>query len=144
MDLHVDGSGNLWVADWLNHRVLRFDNVAAKSDGASADGVLGQDALTTSLRMWKDNTDADSFVFPSGVCVDDDGVLWIADTGNSRILRFDRRSGAFLGNFSTGYPLSEPTKPHDLSPYIDTIAAINLMVHKLLYKCGTFCVKIFK
>jgi len=89
MDLHVDGSGNLWVADWLNHRVLRFDNVAAKSDGASADGVLGQDALTTSLRMWKDNTDADSFVFPSGVCVDDDGVLWVADTGNSRILRFD-------------------------------------------------------
>ncbi|MBX2820862.1 MAG: T9SS type A sorting domain-containing protein [Rhodothermaceae bacterium] len=102
MDLHVDGSGNLWVADWLNHRVLRFDNVAAKSDGASADGVLGQDALTTSLRMWKDNTDADSFVFPSGVCVDDDGVLWVADTGNSRILRFDNASGKADGADADG------------------------------------------
>ena len=89
MDVHVDDSGNLWAADWLNHRVLRYDNVAAKSDGANADGVLGQELLTTSLRIWKDNTDADSFVFPSGICVDDDGILWVADTGNSRILRFD-------------------------------------------------------
>ena len=102
-DLAVDGSGNLWVADWLNHRVLRYDNVAAKADGANADGVLGQESLTTSLRMWKDgNTDADSFVFPAGVCVDDDGILWVADSGNSRILRFDAAASKANGADADG------------------------------------------
>ena len=102
MDLHIDASGNLWVADWLNHRVLRYDNVAAKADGANADGVLGQELLTTSLRIWKDNTDADSFVFPSGVCVDDSGNLWVADTGNNRILRFDTAAGKANGADADG------------------------------------------
>ncbi|HYF03467.1 MAG TPA: hypothetical protein VEC36_08825, partial [Patescibacteria group bacterium] len=37
----IDSSGNLWVADFTNNRVLRFDNAASKSSGANADGVLG-------------------------------------------------------------------------------------------------------
>lgn len=28
-DIAVDGSGRVWVADWQNHRILRFDNGAA-------------------------------------------------------------------------------------------------------------------
>ena len=102
-DVFVDGSGNLWVADFLNHRVLRYDNVAAKSNGDTADGVLGQEVFTTNLRIWKDgNTDADSFVFPSGVYVDASGVLWVADAGNSRILRFDNAASKADGSDADG------------------------------------------
>ena len=102
-DVYVDASGNLWVADFLNHRVLRYDNVAAKADGADADGVLGQESFTTNLRIWKDgNTDADSFVYPSGVYVDGSGVLWIADAGNSRILRFDSGASKADGSDADG------------------------------------------
>ncbi|MEM8485054.1 MAG: T9SS type A sorting domain-containing protein [Bacteroidota bacterium] len=102
MDLYVDGSGALWASDWLNHRVLRYDNVAAKANGAAADGVLGQAGFTSNSRMWKDNTDGDSFVYPSGVCVDQNGVLWVADSGNSRVLRFDAAAGKANGAAADG------------------------------------------
>jgi|GEM_PF-1185515 len=102
MDVYVDASGNLWASDWLNHRVLRYDNVAAKADGADADGVLGQESFTTNLRIWKSNTDADSFVYPSGVAVGSDGALWVADTGNSRVLRFDSASSKADGADADG------------------------------------------
>ncbi len=35
-------SGRLWVADFFNYRLLRFDNAAGKINGGNADGVLGQ------------------------------------------------------------------------------------------------------
>src|SRR5262249_51168630 len=38
----VDSQGRLWVVDYFNHRILRFDNAASKGNGAPADGVLGQ------------------------------------------------------------------------------------------------------
>ena len=102
-DVYVDGSGNLWVADFLNHRVLRYDNVAAKANGADADGVLGQESFTTNLRIWKDgNTDADSFVYPSGVFVGSSGELWVADAGNSRVLRFDSAASKADGSDADG------------------------------------------
>ena len=41
-----DGSGNLWVADVENHRVLRFPSLAT---GASADRVLGQPNFTSNI-----------------------------------------------------------------------------------------------
>ena len=100
-DVFVDASGNLWVADNLNHRVLRYDNVAAKSNGGSADGVLGQEDFTTRLRIWKTNTDADSFVYPSGVHVTND-TLWVADSGNSRILKFADASTKADGSDADG------------------------------------------
>ena len=102
-DVYVDGSGALWVADYLNHRVLRYDNVAAKADGDNADGVLGQEVFSTRQRLWKDGfTDADSFVFPSGVYVSGSGILWVADAGNSRVLRFDSAAGKANGADADG------------------------------------------
>ncbi len=42
----VDANGTLWVSDSWNYRVLRFDNAAAKANGAAADGVLGVPLFT--------------------------------------------------------------------------------------------------
>lgn len=101
-DLHVDGSGNLWVADWLNHRVVRYDNVSAKADGADADGVLGQATLLTRDQEWQNQTDEDSFVYPAGVYVDGSGTLWVSDAANSRVLRFDNAASAANGAAADG------------------------------------------
>jgi DNA-binding beta-propeller fold protein YncE len=72
----VDSADRLWVADYLNNRVLRFN-------GASADVVLGQPDVTSGLFA----VTASGMLFPHGVVVDSAGYLWVADGG--RVLRFD-------------------------------------------------------
>jgi sugar lactone lactonase YvrE len=80
----VDASGNLWVADSLNNRVLRFDSVTSLGNGATATRVLGQANGTTATAA---STQA-GMSNPSALAVDASGNLWIADTGNNRVLRF--------------------------------------------------------
>jgi sugar lactone lactonase YvrE len=81
----VDTGGRLWVADGGNHRVLRFDDAAAKPNGGNADGVLGQpDFASNAARLTRNGMNN-----PNGVVVDAAGRLWVADTFNGRVLRFD-------------------------------------------------------
>ena len=96
--LFVDGSGRLWVAERDNNRVLRFDNAAAKANGANADGVLGQpDFVTgsTGLSAAKMNT-------PFGVFVDAGGRLWVSEDGNNRVIRFDNAAAKANGAAADG------------------------------------------
>jgi sugar lactone lactonase YvrE len=81
----VDSAGRLWVADWYNSRVLRFDGAAGKANGAPADGVLGQ----SDFGSRNSATTASGMYFPSSVAVDSADRLWVADYGNNRVLRFD-------------------------------------------------------
>ncbi len=83
--VHIDSSGRLWVSDYLNNRVLRFDNASSKSIGASADAVLGQPDFTTNTGA----TSAIKMKGPVGVFVDKSGKLWVTDRLNHRVLRFD-------------------------------------------------------
>jgi sugar lactone lactonase YvrE len=83
--LWVDGAGRLYVSNFGNHRVLRFDNAAAKANGAAADAVLGQPDFTTAtggITQAKLNN-------PNSLCVDATGHLWVSDYTNRRVLRFD-------------------------------------------------------
>lgn len=80
----VDPSGNLYVADGSNHRVLRFNSAATKTNGANADGVLGQANYTTNTK----GTAADKLDNPSAVAVDKNGNLYVAQRGNYRISIF--------------------------------------------------------
>ncbi len=81
----ADGSGNLWVADSGNSRVLRFANAAALANGASASQVIGQANFSGS----GGTVGASRMANPFGVMVDAEANLWVADTSNSRILRFE-------------------------------------------------------
>lgn len=83
-----DGANYLFVADQNNNRVLVFDliNIA---NGMSASYVLGQTNFS--------NTSADLSVSrmdgPTGVAYDNsNNRLYVADTGNNRVLVFDASS----------------------------------------------------
>jgi sugar lactone lactonase YvrE len=94
----VDANGALWVADRANNRVLKFNNAASKPNGASADVVLGQADFTTSTT----GTSASTLNAPWGVTGDNGGRLWIADRGNSRVLRFDAAASKTNGAAANG------------------------------------------
>ncbi|MCB1207483.1 MAG: NHL repeat-containing protein [Verrucomicrobiae bacterium] len=82
--LAVDAEGNLFVADTFNHRILRFDDAANKTNGSDADSVIGQ----TNFSSNQVGTSAERFWAPWDVAVDGEGRLWVADLWNNRIIGF--------------------------------------------------------
>jgi uncharacterized protein (TIGR03437 family) len=84
----------LYVADTQNHRILGFRDARRLQNGAPADLVIGQDDLRKNLinaPSGNANTPTDISLFlPAGVAVDANGDLYVADSGNSRVLRFPR------------------------------------------------------
>lgn len=79
-------SGDLWVADGLNHRVLRFS--APLSNHKAADLVLGQPDFTSKQTNADNQATGATLRFPWGVALDPGGNLYVSDKGNSRVLRF--------------------------------------------------------
>jgi hypothetical protein len=82
--IYVKGT-TAWICDRDFNRVLRFDSVYSKPDGANADAVLGQDDFTSNAPGTTQNT----FNHPFGVFVDGKGTLYVSDQLNSRVLIFD-------------------------------------------------------
>jgi hypothetical protein len=85
----VDASGAFWIADYGNHRVLRFPSVPA-SNAPAADLVLGQanfSGVTVNRTGSTTVASADSLNWPYGVTVGG-GRLWITEYGNSRVLSY--------------------------------------------------------
>ena len=82
--LAFDPSGNLWVLDEQNNRALRFD--APFTNGKAASVVLGQVDFVS--RAAPTPPTASSLNLPSSVAVDSAGNVWIADTGNHRVLKY--------------------------------------------------------
>lgn len=80
-------NGRLYVADTDNNRVLSWPSVAAYVTGQPADRVIGQPDFTT-VTPNTGGLSGKSLNHPAGVAVDGKGRLYIADTGNNRVLRF--------------------------------------------------------
>jgi sugar lactone lactonase YvrE len=78
-----DSSGDLWVADTYNNRVLKF--TAPFSSGMPASLVIGQ----TSYVSRDGSTTPSSLFLPTSIAFDPSGSLWIADQWNNRILKFN-------------------------------------------------------
>ncbi|MGA9207628.1 MAG: NHL repeat-containing protein [Terriglobales bacterium] len=77
-----DRSGNLWLTDTYNNRVLEFQPPFA--NGMAASLVIGQADFVSSAAA----TTASGLDFPTGIAFDSAGNLWIGDTDNSRVLQF--------------------------------------------------------
>jgi sugar lactone lactonase YvrE len=82
--LALDASGNLWVGDVGNDRILRYNNIATKVNGANADGVLGVNGFGIS----GGGMAANQVNNPRGLCFDHLNNLYVAETTNDRISIF--------------------------------------------------------
>jgi sugar lactone lactonase YvrE len=87
--IEVDASGNLYVADTGNHRVLEFDSPFTTD--LSADRVYGQGGsfFTNSCNLGASSPSASSLCTPAGVSVDSAGNLYVSDQSNNRVLSFN-------------------------------------------------------
>ena len=84
----MDASGNLYVADEGNSRVLEY-NTPLSTD-TTADLVFGQGGSFTSAVINSGGVSASSLYYPTGVAVDAGGNLYVADYGNHRVLEYDK------------------------------------------------------
>ncbi|MBU6287915.1 MAG: 6-bladed beta-propeller, partial [Chloroflexi bacterium] len=71
--LALDGSGNVYVADQGNGRILKFS---------------GRGEPSTSWRVGGKGTAAGQFNTPVGIAVGPDGSVYVTDFGNNRVQRF--------------------------------------------------------
>lgn len=83
---------HLYVADTLNNRILGFKNFATMTNGQLPDLVIGQPDVFNTLINYPTNQptmpNQQGLYGPSSLVVDSAGNLYVADTFNSRILRF--------------------------------------------------------
>ncbi|MBN1119809.1 MAG: TIGR03663 family protein [Anaerolineae bacterium] len=71
----VDNEGNVFVADTWNHRVVVYN---AAGEYVTTWGVEGPNELENVYAFWG----------PRGIEVDDQGLVYVSDTGNKRVLVF--------------------------------------------------------
>lgn len=87
LDTSVSPS-RLYVADTGNHRVLGWASVKDYLNGQPPSFAVGQPDFATVAANSR-GLGAESLSSPTGVAVDKAGNLYVADTGNNRVLRFD-------------------------------------------------------
>ncbi len=94
----IDAAGNLWVTDKMNHRVLRFPPDAAGIPEGTADLVLGQpDFASRASGIGLAQLNA-----PGAVKVNGEGVVYVADSYNDRLLAYEP---AFTSGMPASYTL---------------------------------------
>ncbi len=94
----VDAKGNLYVIDAGNNRILRFPKPAAQPGQPFPDMVIGQTSLNCStcnlpnsggLSASTVGLASNGTLFPSSIVFDAQGNLWLTDSGNNRVLRYN-------------------------------------------------------
>ena len=78
---------SVYVADTSNNRVLGWKYASQLANGAPADIVIGQKDFFTTLAQGPSGLTI-GLNAPTGLAVDKSGNLYVADTGNNRIMRF--------------------------------------------------------
>lgn len=90
-DLLIDGAGGLYVADTGFSRVLRF--TPPLSGGMAASTVFGHGGSMTNGSANQGGVSAASLAAPEKIRIDASGRLWVSDTGNNRVLEYDKPVG---------------------------------------------------
>lgn len=114
--LALDDSGNVYIADWNNHRVLRFDDPLHTD--TTADAVYGQLSLAggspnaggTRAGLW----------LPIDLVVDNLGRLLVADSANHRVIVYDDPLGEPASRSGVFGQLDDPgsnEENHGLGPF---------------------------
>jgi NHL repeat len=94
----VDGSGNLFIADWHNNRIRKIstNGFITTVAGTNAAGFTGDGGLAVNAKLSTSST---------AEAVDGFGNLFIADSGNNRIRKVDTNGiiTTFAGTNSAGF-----------------------------------------
>ncbi len=113
--LVFDSSGNLWVADTGNNRVLEYTAPLSTDEAASL--VLGQPNFTT----FTNTTTATGLHWPTGLAFDLSGNLWVVDQANNRVLEYKKP-------FSNGEAASLVLGQPNFTTYASALTATGLHV----------------
>ena len=92
-DVALDNSVSppaLYVSDFGNNRVLAWKSVAAFSNGQKADLAIGQPDLQTTFPAGPGTQYTTGLSRPTGIAIDKSGNLYVADSGNNRVLRYPK------------------------------------------------------
>lgn len=85
--LALDSDGNLYVVDQFHYRVLIFS--PPFTTGMLPSGVIGQPDLTSCDPDGGGAVNSSGFNGPRGAAIDTDNNLYVADSENNRVLKFD-------------------------------------------------------
>ncbi|MCP4491460.1 MAG: S8 family serine peptidase, partial [Gammaproteobacteria bacterium] len=134
-DIEVDTSGNLYVCDSENGRIVKFDSsgnwVANIGENDGLINPYGLDLDTSGniyvadtynhrilkyasdgtllLQFGSEGIDSGEFTYPRDVAVSPTGELFVADTENYRIQRFDV-TGSFINSYGAFVEFYSPQK----------------------------------
>ncbi len=106
--IDFDSNGSMYVADRSNNRILIFDEPNGDLLNAiTADAVVGQADFTTT----SGGTDRNKLNQPEGIAIDGQDRLWVADSGNNRVLLFaePRATDPTTNLASATYVLGQPS-----------------------------------
>ena len=102
-DAIVDGAGSLWVSDYDDNRIVRYD--PPFSNGMAASYVLGQPSFLTRYSSLASTSTGG----PWNINFDAAGNLWTTDNANARILRFNAaKNTATVGSGATTVSFTQP------------------------------------
>jgi uncharacterized protein (TIGR03437 family) len=149
----LDGN-RMYIADTLNHRVLGYRDVRSVQLGLPADLVIGQVSLDRSIPNSPsgriNSPSANGLLLPHSVAVDSNGDLWVADSGNGRVLRYPRpfdAQGPIQPNLVLGQPnfvltITDPTSRNMSFPVgLAFTNGGNLLVSDLIHNRVLYFIK---
>jgi DNA-binding beta-propeller fold protein YncE len=102
----VDNDGVIYVADWLNNRLQVFDADGTFVTARTGDATVskwGKEKLDANAEMWQERERAwglereKDFWGPTGVCVDDEGRIFVCESARNRIQVYRKLSPTFVG-----------------------------------------------
>lgn len=90
----VDGAGNIYIADQMNHRIRKVDKdgIISTVAGTGLPGYSGNGGLATRAQLF----------YPCCIALDKQGNLFIADRTNNRVRRVDALTGTISLAAGTG------------------------------------------
>ena len=104
--IFLDRYGRLWVADSGNNRVVMYQDASSRIYPISADRTFGRansgPGMLSTAGPYTPSPSPTSMHSPSSVWVDYSDRLWVSDSGNARILRFDNISMKVSGAAANG------------------------------------------
>jgi uncharacterized protein (TIGR03437 family) len=112
----------VYVADTVNNRIMAWKNATGFSNGQPADLIIGQPDRYTTSAAGPGTTFTSGLNFPVGVAVMN-GDLYVADTGNNRVLRFRKPFAQTNGNVFPDLWLGQPSLSSNTANYTGSLSA---------------------